>query len=359
MKTSRVLFLIFLVPLISIAQPASELASKIDSYLAGKFPANSPGGAVLVARGEQIILRKAYGLADKENGKFNSTETIFRIGSITKQFTSTAILKLVGEGKISLNDPITNFFPDYPMGEKPITIRHLLTHTSGIKSYTSLPEIVGSKESKERRYDVNEIINAFKSQPKDFAPGNDYLYNNSGYYLLGAIIEKVSGQSWATNLQNIFTPLEMKSTYCDDIGVEGEAIGYYKWKKEFRKADVVHPSASYAAGAIASTVDDLWKWNSAVFTGTVVSLDLLNEAWTPVKLNDGTTRPYGFGWQLSEGEPKTIGHGGTIDGYQSYSVYDFRSRIFLAILSNNMAADPQEYVNKIIEMIKRASVSPK
>lgn len=361
MQVARILLLIvFVFPRTSFTQPASELANKIDRYLAEKFPASEPGGAVLVARGEKVILRKAYGLADKDTGKPNTAETIFRIGSITKQFTSTAILKLASEGKVTLEDPITKFFPDYPMGEKPITIRHLLNHTSGIKSYTSLPEIVGSKESKERSYNVDEVINAFKNKPKDFAPGDNYLYNNSAYYLLGALIEKVTGQSWADYLQQqIFTPLGMKSTYCDDQGLQGEAVGYYKWKKSFRKADVVHPSASYAAGAIASTVDDLWKWNKAVFSGTVVSLDLLNEAWTPVKLNDGATRPYGFGWQLQESEPKIIGHGGTIDGFQSYAWYVPDSKTFVVVLSNNMGSSPVEYTNKILELIQGKNVPPK
>ncbi|HEY0740373.1 MAG TPA: serine hydrolase domain-containing protein [Chryseosolibacter sp.] len=353
MKPSRFLCLVFLAPLISLAQ-SGGLADKIDTYIREKFPTSEPGGVVLIARGDEIILRKAYGLADKENGKSNAPETIFRIGSITKQFTSTAILKLVAEGKISLDGPITNFLPDYPMGEKPITIRHLLTHTSGIKSYTSLPEIVGSKESKERSYKTDEIINSFKNKPLDFPPGDRYLYNNSAYYLLGAIIEKVTGQSWATYLeQNFFAPIEMKSTYCDDIGLSGEAIGYYKQKKGFHRADIVHPTASFAAGSMASTVDDLWKWNKAVFGRAIINIDLLQEAWTPVILNDGTTRPYGFGWQLSEREPKSIGHGGTIDGYQSHALYVPSAKIFIVILSNNMAANPVEYGKVIFKMIQR------
>jgi D-alanyl-D-alanine carboxypeptidase len=347
------LFLVLLIPFFSIAQSSAELASKIDAYMTDKFTANEPGAVVLVAKDEQVIFRKAYGLANTESGQANTPETIFRIGSITKQFTSTAILKLIADGKLTLEDPITKFFPDYPMGDKPITIQHLLTHTSGIKSYTSLPEVVGSKESKERTYTVDEMINAFKSKPKDFAPGDSYLYNNSGYFLLGAIIEKVSGKPWGKYVEyNFFIPLSMKSTYFNDLNITGEAFGYYKIKRSFDKAHVVNPTASYAAGAMASTVDDLWKWNKAVFSGKIVGLDLLEKAWTPVVLNDKSSRQYGFGWQFRNlGTSRVIGHGGTIDGYQSFAWYVPDSKIFVVVLSNNMAANPTEYTIKILDLL--------
>lgn len=346
------LSLVLLLPFFSLAQSVSELAARIDVYMNDKFPANEPGGVVLVARDENVIFRKAYGLANTETILENTPETIFRIGSITKQFTSTAILKLVAEGKISLEDPVTKFFPDYPMGDKPITIQHLLTHTSGIKSYTSLPEIVGSKESKERAYTVDEMINAFKTKTKDFAPGDSYLYNNSGYFLLGAIIEKVTGMSWGKYVEdNLLIPIGMKSTYFNDLNIKGEAAGYYKIKRSFDKSHIVHPTASYAAGAIASTVDDLWKWNKAVFSGKVVKLHLLEKAWTPVMLNDKSTRQYGFGWQFRDlGTSRVIGHGGTIDGYQAFAWYVPDSKTFV-VLSNNMAANPTEYTGKILELV--------
>lgn len=353
MKFRNAFLVLLFLPFFSIAQSAAELAPKIDNYLSEKFSPDEPGGVVLVARGEEIILRKAYGLSNTESKLANSPETIFRIGSITKQFTSTAILKLIAESKISLEDPITRFLPDYPMGEKPITIQHLLTHTSGIKSYTSLPEIVGSKESKEKAYTVPEMINAFKTKAKDFAPGDSYLYNNSGYFLLGAIIEKVSGVPWGKYVHdNFFIPLEMKSTYFDDLGVKAEATGYYNIKRSFDKAHIVHPSASFSAGAMASTVDDLWKWNKAIFSGKVVGLELLQKAWTPVVLNDGSTRGYGFGWQFHNlGTKRAIGHGGTIDGYQAFAWYVPESKVFVVTLSNNMGSTPVEYTNKILDLI--------
>jgi CubicO group peptidase (beta-lactamase class C family) len=345
--------LLLVLPLSLFAQSNAALSAKIDAYLNEKFPSTEPGGSVLVAKGEEIIFRKAYGLADEKLKQANTPETIFRIGSITKQFTSTAILKLVAEGKISLEDPITKFLPDYPMGEKTITIQHLLTHTSGIKSYTSLPEVVGSKESKERTYTVEEAINTFKSKPIDFAPGSNYLYNNSGYFLLGAIIEKISGKPWGNYVQeNLFTPLGMKSSFTNDSGIAGEATGYYKRKDNYTEADIVHPSVSFSAGAIASTVDDLFKWNTALFSGKVISLDLLQKGWVPVALNDGTTRPYGFGWQFKElGKSKVIGHGGTIDGFQSYAWFVPDTKVFVVVLSNNMGSSPLEYTNKILDLI--------
>jgi CubicO group peptidase (beta-lactamase class C family) len=357
------LLIIFLIiPFFSIAQSASdkEFVNTLDNYFVEKFPDDEPGISVLIVKNKNVLYRKAFGSSNVEKKTANTPNTIYQIGSITKQFTTVGILKLVEEGKINLQDPITRFLPDYPMKGKTITIEHLLTHTSGIKSYTALPDIIGSKESKEKAYRVNEIIDAFKNEPVDFEPGTDYLYNNSGYFLLGAIIEHVSGMTWVQYLQkNIFSPLKMNNTFADQVKSELAATGYYK-RRKFDIADNVHPSASYAAGAISSNVDDLWKWYQGVFSYSLVKKELLEQAWTPLPLADGSKRNYGYGWQLGRlGNYKVIGHGGTIDGFQSFAMYVPEADVFATVLSNNMGVSPEEHSYRAAAIVMDMLKEPK
>jgi CubicO group peptidase (beta-lactamase class C family) len=342
-KTFLVLFV--LIPVFGFSQLSEaekQTADQIHQLLQQKYPAEAPGGSVLVVKDGKTLLRNGYGVANLESRKPNTPETVFRIGSVTKQFTSTAILKLAEQGKINLEDNITQYLADYPVKDKKITIAHLLTHTSGIKSYTSLPRLM-NKESKAAPVTVAAMINAFKDEPADFNPGDAYLYNNSGYFLLGAIIEKVSGLTWDEYLQrNFFTPLKMKSTFTDDKNIPLAASGYSK-PGAYLPADYVHPSVPYSAGAIFSTVDDLWKWNNAIFRYKVVKKESLEKAWTPLALNSGIKQSYGYGWQLSKlDNKKVIAHGGAIDGFLSYALYVPETKTFVALLSNNMSVSPDE-----------------
>jgi CubicO group peptidase (beta-lactamase class C family)/uncharacterized protein YneR len=350
MNTKKTLLLyLLLLPLFVGAQvPAGDQqAQAIDQYLNEKFKADEPGGSVLVLRNGKTILRKGYGVADLSSKAPITPEMVFRIGSITKQFTSAAILKLSEQGKINLQDDITRYLPDYPTQGKKITIEHLLTHTSGIKSYTSLPALM-VKESKAKPHAVQEVINAFKDQPMDFNPGESYLYNNSGFFLLGAIVEKVSGTTWSNYLQkNFFNPLKMKSTFTDDKNISNAVIGYAK-NTEYVQADYVHPSLPFAAGAILSTVDDLWKWNEAIFSYKVIKKELLEKAWTPLTLNSGVKQSYGYGWQLAKlDNKKVIAHGGAIDGFLSYALYVPETKIFVTVLCNSMSNPMEEIAYRI------------
>jgi CubicO group peptidase (beta-lactamase class C family) len=324
-------------------KPAEDPAKAIDQYLSEIFKPNEPGATVLVIKDGKTVIRKGYGLANIESNTTNTPETIFRIGSVTKQFTSTAILKLAEQGKLSLQDDIKKYLPDYPT-QKKVTIEHLLTHTSGIKSYTSLPDAM-TTEAKAKEISVNGMINVFKDQPVDFNPGDSYLYNNSGYFLLGAIIEKVSGMPWGEYLKkNFFTPLKMTNTFCYDPKLTAQATGYQKTSaNEFGVADYVHPTVPYSAGAIFSTVDDLWKWEKAIFDFKVVKKEWLEKAWTPLTLNNGKKESYGYGWQLGKiGEDKVIGHGGGIDGFVCFELYVPSTKLFVTILLNtNSAGNPE------------------
>jgi D-alanyl-D-alanine carboxypeptidase len=352
MSIPKKTFLLFfvLMPLLSYPQlsdGAQQVAGQIHQLLEQKYPAEAPGASVLVMKDGKILLRKGYGLADLASKTPNTPETVFRIGSVTKQFTSTAIMKLAAQGKIGLKDDITRYLTDYPAQGKKITIEHLLTHTSGIKSYTSMPQIM-SREAKATPVTVSAMVNAFKDQPMDFDPGEAYRYNNSGYFLLGAIIEKVSGLTWSDYLQkNFFVPLKMKSTFTDDKNIPQVASGYVK-SPEYMIADYVHPSVPYAAGAIFSTVDDLWKWNAAIFQYKIVKKESLEKAWSPLTLNSGVQQSYGYCWQLGKlNDKKVIAHGGGIDGFLSYALYVPDTKIFVAVLSNNMSVSPDEVAYNI------------
>jgi CubicO group peptidase (beta-lactamase class C family) len=357
MKTqARILFLFVFIALSSAAQQKA-ISEQLDKFLSDKFPTSAPGASVLIIQDNKTLLRKGYGLADVQSNKPVTTETIFRIGSITKQFTSTAILKLSKEGKLNLDDNIAKFFPTYPTQGKTVTIQHLLTHTSGIKSYTSLPALM-TTENKLKEVNVQGMIDAFKNEPFDFTPGEAYLYNNSGYFLLGAIIEKVSGKSWGEYLQeNFFKALKMTSTFFYDPKEEMEAVGYAKNPdNSYTKSDYVHPSIPYSAGALFSTVDDLWKWDKAVFDGKVLKLDLLEKAWTPLTLNNGKKENYGYGWQLAKlQDDKVISHGGGIDGFVCYKLFVPAKKIFVVVLVNHTAVDPSALAFDLADIVTGAA----
>lgn len=195
-------------PLVHAAPDGGQdVAARIDQVLAATYEADAPGATVIVVKDGKTILRKAYGLADVEHKQPLAPDTPMRLGSITKQFTSTAILMLVDEGKIKLDDDITVYLPDYPSQGKKVTIEHLLTHTSGIVSYTGKPDYMANMQ---KDLTVRQMVDSFKNDPLEFAPGSRYRYNNSGYFLLGAIIEKVSGQTYDKFVeQRIFVPPPM------------------------------------------------------------------------------------------------------------------------------------------------------
>lgn len=326
------------------AQPLNikKLAVEYDKVLLEQFKPDETGCAVLVAKEGQVIYRKAFGLADLELNVPMQPDMVFRIGSITKQFTAIAILRLMEQGKLSLQDEITKYLPDFPMHGHSITIEHLLTHTSGIKSYTNVPEF-GSMIRNDMT--PEEVVAKIKPLPMEFAPGTKWNYNNSGYFLLGYIIEKVSGKKYEEYLQeNFFIPLGMTSTlYGDDTRiVKKRASGYKPGEKGAVNADFMSMTLPYAAGSIMSTVDDLYKWNRALLGYKLVSKESLDMAWKSYKLTDGKDTRYGYGWMMSEihGSP-TIEHGGGINGYLTSSIYFPGEDVFVALFSNSTAKAPE------------------
>ncbi len=341
--------------LLAISSPAQQsLSEQINQFVNEKYRASDPGAAVLVAMNEKVIFRRGYGMASLNPAVSNRADMVFRIGSITKQFTSTAILQLVEQGKIELNADITKYLTGFSTSGKTITVEQLLNHTSGIKSYTSVPDVM-SKDKKGKSISVDEMLKIIQSHPPDFAPNDQWLYNNSGYFLLGAIIEKVSGMSYGAYVsKNLFKPVGMKSSFADDTKLPANrAVGHQKTNaSEYTVSDYVHPSIPYSAGAIFSTLDDLWKWNQAVFNYKLLKKETLERAWKPAKLNNGQLISYGYGWQLGRlGDSPVIGHGGAIDGFLTSEIYVPDHKIYVCILSNNMTVAPDEYAYQIAEIV--------
>ncbi len=243
---------------------------------------------------------------------------------------------------------MTRFLPDYPTHDYLITVEHLLTHTSGIKSYTEMTEypLFWRKD-----FTVQELIDFFKYQPMQFAPGKRWAYNNSGYILLGAIIEKVSGQTYEQFVQqNIFSPLGMKHSYYDNPLrlIRKRVAGYEKGPEGYTNAAYLSMTQPYAAGALASTVDDLALWDSALYTEQLLRQETIQQAFMPYRLVDGSSASYGYGWGVSEyAERRLIEHGGSINGFRAYMIRIPEDRVFVAVLSNNAGGDAGQLAFKI------------
>ncbi len=303
----------------SIKMPDKEKLA--DAVFNNVFKGNSPGASVLVARDGRIIYQKSFGYADIGNRVPFTINTKSRIGSVTKQFTASAILKLQEEGKLSVNDKLSKFIPDFPRGDE-VTIHHLLTHTSGIQNYTDKPNFMKTVEGEVK---PEEIIESFKNDEFNFNPGEKWSYNNSGYFLLGYIVEKVSGKTFDEYLKStFFEPLGMKNTGIHNSKeiLENEARGYSYENGKFQKAIDWDMSRAGGAGAMYSTVGDLYLWNEAIFNGKVLSKSSLDSAFTPVKLNDGNEAEiggkYGYGWMISEDRGlKLLWHGGGLHGFNT------------------------------------------
>ncbi|REJ74029.1 MAG: serine hydrolase [Acidobacteria bacterium] len=296
-----------------------------------------PGAAAIVTRGGEVVYRAARGMADMEHEVALEPDMIFRLGSITKQFTGVAIRLLELEGQLSLDDPLTKFLPDFPQTDEPVTVEQLLAHTSGIKSYTGIP---GYMDQEIRRdLTVDELIDVFDDEPIDFAPGERHLYNNSGYVLLGAIIEKVTGKSYAEFLQErIFTPLGMAHTHYDDPEqiVDDRVEGYEKEGDEWRNAPFLSMTQPYAAGSLMSSVDDLARWNRALHGGELMKPEQAKALWTSFTTDDGEEVGYGYGFAIGELRGREmIQHGGGIHGFRTYALYLPQDDVYVAVLANN------------------------
>ncbi len=290
---------------------AQESASKIDILINAYAKLYKFNGSALVAKNGTILLNKGYGYRDAAGKVLNNEQTIFQLGSITKQFTSAVILKLQEEKKLALSDKLSKYFPGYPKGDS-ITIRELLTHTSGIYNYTNDQDFMANEITKPATRE--KMMSLFKDKPLDFSPGTSWSYSNSGYSLLGYIIEAITKKMYEQVVRKyIFTPLGMTHSGFDftHLKSNNKAVGYFKLNdKDTALAPIVDSTVSFSAGAIYSTIGDLYLWHKALENNIVLSKAQQEEAYTSVKNN------YGYGWGIDSIEGKRrVGHGGGIPGF--------------------------------------------
>lgn len=319
------LFLIFA----STARAEEQIPEKLQKYLQACAEVEDFSGSVLVTHHGQTLLAKGYGLANHEHDVANAPNTKFRLGSITKQFTAMAILLLQEQGRLSVDDPVSKHLPATPDAWEAITIHHLLSHTSGLPNFTSFPEYT-------KRWMLpsppTETIQRFVDKPLEFAPGEQFSYSNSGYIVLGAIIEKVSGQSYAEFVgKNIFGPLGMNDSGYDthDAILMHRAAGYQRDGEGIKNAPYLDMTQPHAAGALYSTVEDLARWDEAITEGKLLSPAAREKMFTIVKGN------YAYGWQVTQrGGRQQTAHGGGINGFATYILRVPDEKLCVVVLSN-------------------------
>lgn len=307
-------------------------ASKIDKVLSSLTEREAFTGAVLVARNGEVLLSQGYGLADRDKNLPNTPQTKYRLGSITKQFTAMAILMLQAQDKLKVEDPICRYISECPRMWQHVTIHHLLTHTSGIPNFTDFRDYRATKATPSP---PEQTIARFKDKPLDFPPGEQWSYSNSGYIVLGYIIEQASGLPYEAFLQQyIFEPLQMKDTGYDHN--DGSlTVGYTGTYGLWREADYIDMTIPYSAGGLYSTVEDLYLWDQALYTDQLVSKDLVNLMFTPHAEMPIADLSYGYGWTVGEmNNHQAVSHGGGIEGFATEIRRYIDDKVTIIVLSN-------------------------
>lgn len=326
----------------SYRPPADDGAeAALAATVAPAFDRYPSGGVVLVARRGRVLLRRSYGLADVELGVPMHPDHVLGTGSITKQFTAIAVLQLVAEGRLSLTEDVRRYLPEFPTHGRSITIEQLLTHTSGLANVVDREDF---DQLARRDHTPAELLALTRDMPLHFEPGQGFRYSDSGYFVLGAVIERISGSKYGDYLeQRLFRPLGMTDTWYgdDERVIPRRAQGYSVREGALVRASYLSMTVPYAAGAVFSTVDDLLRWDTALRAGEVVPRALLERAWAPVTLPDGTSTGYGFGWKLCTlAGFATIEHGGFINGFLASLLHLPEADTTVIVLTNNDADAP-------------------
>ena len=338
---------IALTPLPALAQDPARMDAVVrDEADKGAFM-----GAVLVARDDVVLFDKGYGSANLEWKIANDGATKFRLGSVTKQFTGVAILLLQDRGKLTLDAPVKTYLTDAPAAWDKVTVRHLLTHSSGIPNFTGFPDYASTKTLPATHA---SLIARFRDKPLDFAPGEKFSYSNSGYVLLSAIVEKLSGQSYAAFVaENLFKPLGMADTGYDTHAMilPRRASGYSPSKDGPINADYVSMTIPQGAGALYSTTRDLLKWQRGLYGGKLLKPASLTAFRTPYK--DGYALGIGV---LSAGGVTTIEHGGGIEGFNTSLAYDPDRKITVVVLGNLNGPSPGKLSKALMTLARGGAV---
>ena len=341
MRTIRRAIVLLFVATSCLAQDAQRMDEVVQSYVRDK----TFMGTVLVARGSDVVLSKGYGSANLEWDIPNTPATKFRLGSITKQFTAASILLLEERGKLKLDDPIKKYVPEAPAAWDTITLFNLLTHTSGIPNFTNLPEY---NSLKLEETPVAKTIATVRDKPLDFVPGDKMSYSNSGYLVLGYVIERITGASYEKFVtDNVFAPLGMKDSGYDSNTaiIPRRAAGYSPSATGPVNAAFVHMSIPHGAGALYSTTEDLLRWEQGLFGGKLISASSLTKMTTPFKSD------YAFGLMVqTAGGRKVIQHGGGIEGFNTFLAYYPDTRLTVAVLANLNGPAPSAIATKLADL---------
>lgn len=326
----------------SFIHGSDEISEELEELVAASFARQGPGGVVIVRRAGTTILHRAYGMASLELGVAMTTDNRLATGSISKTFTAAAILVLIQRGKLSLDDDVRNYLPDGVAIQEPITIEQLLTHTSGY------PNVVDREDFNSiagMELTPPELLSLTTGMPLHFPPGSSYRYSDSGYFLLGAVIERLSSLPYERFMEEqVFVPAALaQTTYGSEKKIlPGRVPGYSKEGDKFINAPYINMTIPYAAGGIYSTAEDLAKWIEVLRGGNFIDPGLLDRAWTEQILADGTGVGYGFGWNICEiAGHRNIGHGGFINGFGASLEYVPDSDITVAVLTNQDAGEPE------------------
>lgn len=335
----------------------------LDSILQSSFPADGPGATAIVVRDGRVLYRGAAGMADLEMGVAMRPEMVFPVFSVTKQFTGAAILLLAQEGRLSLSDPVSRHLPDFPLQGRTVTVEQLLAHTSGLTSYTDLPDWMPTLRS---HTTGPELIAQFRDEPFRSEPGTAWAYNNSGYVLLGAIIERLSGMSYGDFVRSrILRPLGMASSRiydAPDAIIPWMVEGYSRGPDDgWMNAEYYSLTHGYAVGNLVSSVDDLARWNGAMDRGELLAPASWQRAFTSFRLNDGTEARYGAGWFTGTlGSLATAEHSGDLVGGKVHVLRVPERRLFVAVLANSdpAPADPERLATVLAARVLGISPDP-
>lgn len=328
------------------ASPDEAVGTRIDEYMNALVSVNGTGGTVLAARDGKLIYQKGYGLADREQKRPNDPALRYRIGSLTKQLTAAAVLLLQDKGKLSVTDTACKYIDNCPETWKAITIHQLLTHTGGVPNFTALPEW---RTKKSEDLSTRQVVDLVRDLPLKFSPGSDFEYSNTGYVLLGLIIEKVSGKTYAEFMrESVFAPLGMKDTGFDDGKQIGNnvALGYSKRGPDIVAADVINMKAPFSAGALYSTAADMLRWSESLNSPKLLSQASLTAMFTPEKRN------YAYGWAVASRNGRVVqNHTGGIDGFSSYIARYPNEKVTVIVLLNTGGANIGPIGNDISSIV--------
>jgi CubicO group peptidase (beta-lactamase class C family) len=349
-----------LLGLFVVASPARAQRQPIDEWVQSYMRERQvPGLALGILQGGRIVKVEGYGLANVEQGAPVTPATVFESASLGKQFTAAAILLLLQDGKLSLDDPVTKYLPAAPNAWRGITIRHLLTHTSGIPDYEGRDSTLNLRLD----YTEQELLQRFAGYALLFDPGQDWSYSSSGYVLLGIIIRTVTGEHWGELLRKrVFEPVGMNTARVisyDDI-VPNRAAGYRLVEGRLKNREVVGPGWNTTAdGSLLLTLLDLAKWDAALYGNALLSDSAKRLMWSPVRLSDGTLASYGLGWHLTDApRRRAVEHAGDGWGFRTYMGRFLDDSLTVIVLANSSAVDPTEVGHRVAALYRPALAPP-